>query len=481
MDYRKEIRKIISYINTNLIAEEPRSLYDPELCVDSFLKDDGTIRNRELIAPPTTTLLLLNSFLQNNTLLVGGSGTGKTKLASVVGSMLFQIPYEFFERQRVVGTPGATVNEIYATHDIAELNKGNDVAYLYLPFYSPFLIIDELNRFGELEQNKIREGIATDVWTYASNHSWKIPGQLVVSAINPESYGGTWPLNENLLDNYAMVLEPALYDPTGSSDLVSEADEKIRSTLGLEEAVDELMVFYKKYKNDREQVTNKITELQDKTLKEYQKRKIPLIHNGDLSKIKQEIEKVGFTQDGNLFFHSVLAEMTYSYKYGRLRFDDPASDHTHDRAYLSTKIKEGLHGRFLNNWRQASKAIAWYFGKDNADIDEIKAAFIYTANKRIKPQTEFYQPVLNDQRLIPDNFKMAKNLIELAWANYIDLKGKDKDSPTFNEIRKALRILSGERKGSASEAIKTLKASGHPFAKSLLKAIASQQYREQEK
>ena len=34
---------------------------------------------------------------------------------------------------------------------------GKDVAFMYLPFYAPFLIIDELNRFSELEQKFERE------------------------------------------------------------------------------------------------------------------------------------------------------------------------------------------------------------------------------------------------------------------------------------------------------------------------------------
>lgn len=477
-NYQEKIREVVKYINKNLIAEVPRNIYDPEQGIDSILSPDGKLgRGKEKFVPITTTLLMLNSFLGNNTLIEGGSGTGKTKLASVAGSLLFQMPYELFERKRVVGTPGATVNEIYATHDLSELNRGNDVAFLYLPFYSPFLVIDELNRFSELEQNRIREGIAANTWNYA-NHSWIMSGkQLVVSAINPESYGGTFILNENLLDNYSITLEPAHYNALYHKDLVVGAEEKIKATLGLEEAVDELMLFYEKHKNEPKLIREHICDLQKKTLKKFQERKLSFVHNGDLDKIKKAIEDTELSPEGYLFFLSTLAEMTYSRQYGRLRYDDPQSDNSHDTKYISTKIKEGLAGRFLKNWLQTSKAIAWYFGKDKTEIEDIKAAFIYTANKRIKPEEDFFQEAQNNTRVIPVNFKMAKNLMETAWQNFADFRGKkDNENPAFNKVRKAVRILTEDEKGSFAEAIKDLQAADHPLAKSVLEAVALQEF-----
>lgn len=472
--YQKRIKNVIDYINKNLIAEVPSNIYDPEERINAALTADGKIGNaNKRFIPVTTTLLVLNSCLGNNTLIEGGSGTGKTKLASVVGSLFYQIPYSLFERRKVVGTPGATVNEIYATHDLAELNRGNDVAFLYLPFYLPFLIIDELNRYSELEQNRIREGVAAEVWNYA-NHSWKIARQLVVSAINPESYGGTFILNENLLDNYSIALEPAYYNPLFHANLVECAEERIKRDLDLESAVDELVAFYSSHKNEPDLIYEKISDLQKKTIKAYTERGIPFIANGYIDEIEKNIEAMRFTPEGELFFQSVLAEMTYSHEFGRLRFDDPVSSNSHDQKYLCTKLKEGLAGRFLKDWRKISKAIAWYFGKDKADIEDIKAGFIYSANRRIKPEEEFYQQTLTQPRNVSVNYKMAKNLMEIAWNNYSDLSANNNEG--FNAIRKAIRIINGEEKGNVSETIKILEKVDHPLAMSILEAIALEEY-----
>ena len=476
--YQSQIRDVVKYINRELIAEVPRDIYEPHTDAVDRLDDIIAGNVSPKIVPVTTTMLLLNSCLGNNTLMEGGSGTGKTKLASVVGSLLFQMPYEFLDRKRVAGTPGATVNEIYATHDLAELARGNDVAYLYLSFFAPFVLIDELNRFSELEQNRIREGIATGVWSYAGNHAFIIGNQVVVSAVNPEAYGGTFPLNENLLDNYSVVLEPAHYNPLAHAELVRKAEEKIKTQLGLLEAVDKLMVFYKTHKNEPDLIKQEIAKLQGTTLKAYQDRKIPFLANGFMAKIREEINVVPFAPEANLFFYSLLGEMTHSRKFGRLRYEDTASDDSHDAVYLSTKLKEGLAGRFLKDWTEISKALAWYFGVSHVGVDELRAAFVYTAAHRLKPETRFFQDVQNNTRNLPVKFEVARRIAEDAWKNYSDFKGPaENENPSFNELRKAIKLIAGQEKLDAAdqstrEALRILRTADHPLARSVLEGLA---------
>ncbi|MBI2668662.1 hypothetical protein HYX14_02355 [Candidatus Woesearchaeota archaeon] len=82
--YQDKIRGMVDYCTQNFIAEVPRDIYT--------FKDSSS---RQSCFPITTTLLLLNSCLGKNTLLEGERGTGKTKLVSVAGSLVFQLPYEF--------------------------------------------------------------------------------------------------------------------------------------------------------------------------------------------------------------------------------------------------------------------------------------------------------------------------------------------------------------------------------------------------
>ncbi len=476
VNYRAKVRKIVDYINTNLIAEHPTDIY----CESSTYELIEEGKEHRLI-PVTTTLLVLNSIMGNNTLIEGDIGKGKTRLACVIGSLLYQIPIEVFDWRRVVGSPGATVNDIYATHDIAELNKGRDVAFLYLPFLMPFLVIDELNRFSELEQNRIREGVANDVWNYA-NHSWKIIKQIVVSAINPEVYGGTFTLNENLLDNYSIVLWPPEYVELEDAQIVENADRRIKEMLGLEEKVLEFFKFYKENKNDHEKICRKIKELQEITYEAYEKRGLPLIHNGELEKIKEQIESLEFDPEAKLFFYSLLAEANYSHYYGRNRFEDPKSNSSHDKEYLSTKIKIGFAGRFMKDWENTSKMIAWYLGKDKVDIEDVKAGFIFSSPRRIFPEEEFYQKVLNSGRSLPLRHALAKELVKIAYQNYTDFS--DQGNPSFNYIRKVINKFVGKEvvtKEDLKEARDMLKHADHPLAMLVLESMIRNYLKHQRK
>lgn len=449
--YQNKLREVADYCTSHFIAEVPQDIYEPG--------KEGTV-------PVTTTLLLLNSILGGNTLIEGGRGTGKTKLATVAGTLISQLPYEFFAWRKVTGIPGATVNDIYATHDVAELNRGNDVAFLYLPFQAPFLIIDELNRYSELEQNRIREGISTSVWPYA-NHSWEVPGQVVVSAINPEVHGGTFSLNDNLIDNYTLTLEPPRYNAILHTSQVIEAEQNIKKKLGLEEKVREFTAFYSKHKNDFLDVQDKLKKLQETMAKELKLRSVPFIHNGELGDVRKEISQIPLSPEGNLFFFSSLAELTHSYKYGQNRYEDPASDDTHDLAYAGSLVQEGLQGRFLQDWVTIAKALAWYMEKKEADVPELKAAFIYTSSRRLKPTEEFYQKVVSEPRALNMHMEMSRRVAERMWDNYSALVGKN----GFQQARQAIRMLNREEKGDHKKVISTLELVDHPIGKMLLEAL----------
>lgn len=459
---RERVKESIDYINRFFIAEVFRSLYP------SQQKGDVTV---------TTTMTVLNSLLNKNTLIEGCPGSGKTLLASVVGSMLYQIPIEIFQQRKIIGSQGASINDIYATHDIAELQKGIDKAFLYLPLFLPLLPVDEANRFSEIEQNRIREGISNDIWNYA-NHSWKIKDQIVIATINPEVYGGTSPLNENLLDNFSIVLWSPEYNEIAHQNLILRAEENIKEKLGLEDYVYNFIKFYEYNKNNPNDIQKKIKDLQDETKGIYDKRNIPFINYNGHNQIREEILSMKFDPEARLFFHSLTAEINYSNKYGRNRLEDPTSDSNHDKKYLSTKVRQGLRGRFFKDLDDTAKAIAWYLGKSKVGVEDVKAAFTYTAPRRIIPEEDFYQEILNKERKLPIRHEMAKVLAEMAYMNYADFAKPENQS--FNVIRTALETIESQRKTNdttnntkeTTEKIEQiLKKTDHPLAKKLLEGL----------
>ncbi len=483
----------MDFIYNELVGETPTNIYEPQNMGKDRVDFNADIKDLDNYMPVATTMTLLNTILGNNTLLEGSAGTAKTRLASVIGSIVHQIPFEMYERRRIVGSPGATPQDTYACHDIAQVAQGKDVAYIYLQAAVPCVIIDEVNRFSPLSQNMIREGIAAGVWPYA-NHSFKVEDQVVISCINPESYGGTNELNENLVDNYAITLIAPEFHAMMHKDLVETADERTRTLLGLENEVDDLEKFYKENKNDFEAVKKRIKQMQEKTVQAYEERGVPFINNGTISSIADEIKSVKFTAEAELFFYAAYAEMTYSKKFGRLRHDDPISDEDEDKNYLVCKIAETLRGRFLKDWRNTARALAWYLEKNpvkNEDentreyrvgIDELKAAFIYASARRIKPHEGFENDVYtskNEARRLSKDMEIARRAIQSVHDNFTDFQYDNvsgEETATFQELRNAMLIIKGQKEGKLSDAIATLQAAEHPLSDSVLEAIFINKY-----
>lgn len=469
MDYRSRIEALAKYINRNFIAEASTDIYCENPPIDLILATKESERKR--LCPVTTTMLLLNTLLGNNTLIEGGSGTGKTVLSSVVGSMLYQLPIEVFTWKKIIGSPGATVNEIYAGIDISAINQGKPAAFLHFPFHLPVLIIDELNRYSSLEQNRIREGVATGVWSYADT-SWFIKDQVVVSAINPEDYGGTFQLNENLADNYAITLRPPHFNEVAHELTVSRADRKIREELGLEEKVVSLLDFYQKNKMDPKKIARELEKLQENTCEEFRERSLPFLHNGELKQVKESVEKMPFDNEALLFFYAMTAELNYSKKFGRNRLEDPASDSNHDTPYLSCSVREGVHGRLFTDWQQISKAIAWYRGKDKVEVADVKAGFLYTAPRRISPERTFFQTVFTGPRTLPIRHALAKELARKAHENYASYATPQNQS--FNTVRKAVEYINRTStldQNTIHEAKRILGNTDHPIGTMIMDAI----------
>lgn len=478
-DLQQTVRDTVRYMTKHYIGETPRHIYTMKT-LPQQLMDDGSIDDVAQCIPVTTTLTLLNSIQGNNTLIEGGIGTGKTMLSACVASMLYQMPFEFNMGRRVVGTPGATINEILATHDLAELMKGENTAFMYLPFYSPCLLIDELNRFSELEQNRLRDGIATGEWKYSGSHTWVIPHQVVISAQNPDAYLGTFGVNENLMDNYSILLFPAEADPVANSEQILNGEARMREELGLEDEYMKTVLDYMQNKNDEEAVKKAVEALQAKTAAAYKNRGIPIIHNGTIANIREAIADMELDAEAHLFKNGVTAEVLYSKQFGRLRLEDPASDEDHDKPYLAARLQMPFSGRFMQSWEKCGKAIAWYTGKEEVGAEEMKTAFVFAAAGRLSPQEEFLQEVQNGRRVLDMRHQLPMALIEKGWENFSDFKGDaDKPSKGFEAARHAINIYLGNEDGTIQDSIKLLRGCDHPLATSVLTAIAQEIYDEQ--
>jgi hypothetical protein len=481
--YQNIVSDVVSYINENFVAEKPQDIFNPGCPPREILKEDGTIdeTKADRYAPITTTLAFLNSLMGKNTMLKGGSGTSKTQLNKVIASMLYQIPIEFFDLERISGVPKATKDDIYGTYDIQKLNTGEPGEYLFLSFYAPVVIIDEVNRFTSFEQNIIREGVSCNIWTVGGKH-FEIPDQIVMSARNPDDYDGVSLLNENIADNYSIQLPPAKYNIVSHEKVIVQSEGKMNELLGNKELVNLIKAEYDGHKEDCSYMQKFILDKTEDMRKVLKKRGVPFIHNGEIKKVREAISSQKFGAESKLLQDILQTEMDYSRKYGENRSEDPRSDDDHDLAYISTDVKEALKGRFVKDWNDLAKAISWYMKEPEVSIDSLKTAFIYTAAHRIKPELGFQQEIYvkRSKDNMPASFEpmaveyeCARTIFEKAYKHYAEWKDNDKN--TMSHLRKAIRTLTGDEKGSTKDVVKALKMVDHPVGLAALDALAEEQ------
>ncbi|MDD5182325.1 MAG: MoxR family ATPase [Candidatus Nanoarchaeia archaeon] len=487
MDHKKKIREVINFVNANFIAEQKRSIFNPGVPLRQILDEKCELDASEAqkFVTITTTLAYLNSIMGNNTLLKGESGTAKTQLCKTIASVLYQLPIEFMDLERIAGTPKTTKEDIYGNINLGKLTKeGKVVPFLYLPFYAPMVIIDEINRYTPFEQNIIRDGVSEGVWKI-SGIPIEIAKQSVMSAMNPSNYDGVWPLNENLADNFALQLQNPIYNIVSHNKIINNSRKNLKALLGDKEITNQIEKFYEENKEDPEKMQKFIIEKTKDMKKILEERDVPFIANGSIDEIRTEISKQPFGAETKLIEYMLVSEMEHSYKYGENRSEDPKSDETHDMNYVSTMLQRPLKGRFVTDMENIAKAISWYMNEKNVSIDALKTAFVYSTAHRIKPETDLEQEILTERKHdgepscytpMPVEYECAKKVFEKAYEHYNDFKNNDKD--TMYALRKGIKILTKDEKGSYADAKKLLDRVDHPIAKRVLDDIAESKLKE---
>ena len=478
---RQKVTDIVNYINDNFVAEELTDLHTPGMQPYGLIGQEIDEETAARYTPLTTTLTFLNSLMGKNTLLKGGSGTGKTQLSKTIGSILYQIPIEFFDLERIAGVPNATQENTIGSIDLGKLNKGEVNPYLFLALHGPLVLMDEINRYSPNGQNLIREGISSDVWKVTGNPI-KIKDQIVISCMNPLGYDGVYPLNENLADNFAVQLPPATYNPCTDEEVVINSEDNLEKLLGCEELVDEIKELYTNDQTKTQDIVKAINRASEKMKDVFKERGVPHIYNGDIKEVRDEIQAQKFDPDVKLLEYMVKSEMEHSDKYGTNRYEDPKSDNSHDLNHISTKIKEPLRGRFLKDWVDLSKAISWYLNEDVVTIDSLKTAFMFTSAHRIKPEDEFFQEIYTERRIdgtsagfepMATEYECSRSLFESVYEQYNEWVANEESSDTMFKLRSAVRVLTGDTEGDMGEACDMLKQMDHPVGNYILKSIAT--------
>jgi hypothetical protein len=203
--------------------------------------------------------------------------------------------------------------------------------------------------------------------------------------------------------------------------------------------------------------------LQKITFGEFHRRGIPLIYNGDIAKVRAEVNRLSKDPEATFFEYMTLAELNKSDKYGDLRSDDPTSDSDHDKQYACSKIVAPLHGRFLKSWNATAQGFAWLRGGDKVTVDDLTTAFPYVTARRLQPTQDYEQKVMNFPRSMPLRFALAHEMITEIEKRYTGFTENNNAAAVRNAL---ISIARGEHvdKTRRKELSDNLQTIDHPLA-----------------
>ncbi|MBL1148289.1 MAG: MoxR family ATPase [Pseudomonadota bacterium] len=162
-------------------------------------------------------------------LLVGLPGLGKTRLVSVMGTVLG------LETGRIQCTPDLMPADITGSEILAQDEDGNrHFKFVEGPVFCQFLMADEINRASPRTQSALLQAMQEYTVT-VGGHNHALPQPFHVMATqNPLEQEGTYPLPEAQLDRFLMqinVTYPTLADEKDIIAKTTTASEKSPKTL----------------------------------------------------------------------------------------------------------------------------------------------------------------------------------------------------------------------------------------------------------
>jgi hypothetical protein len=135
---------------------------------------------------------------------------------------------------------------------------------------------------------------------------------------------------------------------------------------------------------------------------------------------------------------TVIAELSFCYKYGQKRSDEPCDEGCHYTGFLCHHIKNCISNRFPMSVRTYSQSLAWLVGDDTVRIDHVKAVLPYTLAHRARWKDDYVSQKQMSSRRDPLQISMAKEAASEIYRRY-----NEQSHHVKNALAVAYQILSG--------------------------------------
>lgn len=293
------------------------------------------------------TLAVINALVERGTMMLyGGHGGGKTTLSKYLGQIFCKLSKEEIENCILRGHPQLTEEKILGSLDFAQMlgkkelvnDKINVVWNEFVT--SKWKIIDEINRLSPYAQNILLSLLAEGSVKY-HDQSKIVPPFTLYATLNPKDNANT-ELSLPFKDRFAIALP------------ITMPDYDSFSTIG------------KKDKLGRQD-----------NLESY-------LQGVELAEIQEQVKAVPYSEDAELFINYIIASYRLCERASKesndmISVDKNLCENCHMNApeKVCCKIKQPLSVRVKEDLYRYGKALAWFLGDKEVNIEHILALSAY--------------------------------------------------------------------------------------------------------
>jgi MoxR-like ATPase len=433
---RQKVRTIYQFIQENLYLNRP----DMRTAEEAF--------NSALL------FSLLTALNRGKELIVGEPGLGKTTSAEYVSAMTYRLPLGVIWASEVSGHPEQTEEKIIGRPDLGRLNQGEEVVVWSYLAQLPVKIVDEINRLPETKQSMILDGVDRGNWEYLNDVI--INDEYCLFATANYQDRGTNTLIAPLIDRFDVIVEsrhpgPDMALVIGMKDRYDNVLRNPEYERSFQEAIGQRRDYYEKM----QLIEDLSSRFGDYMRQEYD---IEMLSKADRQEIRACMQELPLDLDANAFLRTVIAELSFCYKYGQKRSDEQCEEGCHYTAFLCHHMKNCISTRFPASVKTYSQSLAWLLGDQSVGVEHIKAVLPYILAHRVQWKDDVISQKQTSSRRDPLQIFMAKEMVDEAYRRYNEqshhiknalavayhrLEGKDLvpiegDHPIYMEIKRDL-------------------------------------------
>ena len=354
-------------------------------------------------------LPLLTFATRSKCLFVGGPGRGKTASAILMGILAGYAPREV-RRAMQHGHPQMTIADLLGNPlpaDLVEAQSMEEIRIAWRPWLSMRVkVIDEYNRIPTRTQSALLT-VMGDNYAEVLGHIYECPDAAWYLTANDDAGGGTYQVIEALRDRIDVIVQALSFNPRFLGELLLRIEENVKP----EDMVPPEIVFTVE---DLDRMTAEI-------------RAIPVPEA-----VRRRIE---FFASQFELFEGVGEQFEYMTKdtarLSRIDWSQAvAADQGRDRLKdLGCQTLNGLSVRNLMTLLKFAKALSWFRGTGEVDLEDVRQVLPFVLNDKLHPDLDApYFALPENAAYRADRLSWLRELFDTSNAEY-DRLDLDRDDP----------------------------------------------------